>query len=156
MKKKIKINFNKPSRYPNNDSLSMQNLAFGNQTSFNNYPYQFVQDETILENKTDADINDAMSLFLVKYTPILPGTLTGTIYANDVPVQTFFFNSLGHATINKLHDSFHQNLSINYKAIAAAIGWQLGRIVIAWNQKPETSYIVINYEYNLELQVTDS
>jgi hypothetical protein len=78
------------SGFPTDDPYSLQQLASGDANLDIFYSHQFVQNET----QTGAGGNVVQKYALQK-TPILPGTLVGTVYQGTTAVQTFTVPSSG-------------------------------------------------------------
>jgi hypothetical protein len=98
--------------------------------------YQFVPDETT--STSAGETYD--SKFLVNYTPLVEGAMTGTIYHLDKPIQTFC-ESKGTFTFNDLEPD------LLISAIGGSIDHNTGELKIFWNCKPGKNHCVVSYEY---------
>jgi hypothetical protein len=110
------------------------------------YKYQFVQNEPIyvLEKVN----SNTLSFKSFEHMPLLPGTVTGTIYNLDLPIYTFTINDEGIATFSK----------IGNPANTIAAGWMdhsVGNLFVSFNEEIKQPIVpdikaVVSYEYNME------
>lgn len=127
--------------FPGDDQYSLQQLASGDANLDIFYSHQFVQNET----QTGAGGNVVQKYALQK-TPILPGTMVGTVYQGTTAVQTFTLPSSGTTL---------QFTSIGAPATVASSGvidLTTGVVTLVWSGDPGSNKIVASYEYNLECQ----
>jgi len=127
--------------FPSDDANSLQQLADGTANLDIFYSSQFVQNEV---SSTD-DGADATSTFNpLEHTPILAGTITGTIYDGAVAIQTFSVNSSGTFVFSDIG-------SPSPKVNAASVVTTTGEITMTWTGgNPGENHIVLSYEYNME------
>jgi len=134
--------------YPTDDANSLQQLASGDANLDIYYSHQFVQNET---SSTDDGL-DMTSVFApLEHTPILAGTMTGTIYDGATAVATYAIDESGTFTVNAIG-------APDYTPLAAGSSLDLttGELVIAWSDTggggagPGSNSVVANYEYNME------
>lgn len=134
------------SGYPTDDAVSMQQLASGDGNLDITYTSQFVQNETGSTNPGGAN-NHTATYAPLEHTPVLPGTLTGTLYDGTTAVQNFIVSSAGTFTFTDIG-------SPTIKAISAGSSVDLttGEVVIQWNGggDPGDNHMVVSYEYNME------
>ncbi len=130
------------SGYPTDDSTSLQQLASGDGNLDIYYTHQFVQNET---SSTDAG-GDTNSVYApLEHTPVLAGTLTGTVYDGSTAVQTFVVSEAGTFTFTDIG-------SPTNKGTAGTLDTVTGEVSLTWNNDPGANHIVASYEYNLECQ----
>ena len=134
--------------YPGDDSASLQQLASGDGNLNIYYSHQFVQNES----STLDPGGDYTSVYApLQHTPVLAGTLTGTVYAGNTAVQTFVFPETGG--------------SVSTTALVAGAGTSTtgissmtldettGEIIANWyntGTPPGENHLVVSYEYNME------
>ena len=131
------------SGYPNDDSTSLQQLASGDGNLDIYYTHQFVQNET---TSTDAG-GDAQSVFApLEHTPILAGTVTGTLYNGSTAVQTFVVGENGTFSFTDIGTP-----SVKGTSSGSTVDLTTGEIDIAWTGgTPSANHAIISYEYNME------
>lgn len=132
--------------YPSDDPASMQQLASGDGNLDIYYTSQFVQNETTSTNPGGA-ANMAALYAPLEHLPILPGTLTGTVYRNNAAIQTFVVSS---ASVFAFTDIGTQ--TIKAQASGSSVDLNTGEVTVQWagGGDPGSSYLVVSYEYNME------
>lgn len=129
--------------YPTDDASSLMQLASGDGNLDIYYTHQFVQNES---SSTDAGGADLSSVFApLEHTPIIAGTMTGTVYDGTVAIQTFVVSEAGTFTFTDIG-------SPSPKATASGSSLDLitGELVLAWTGDAGSSRVVVSYEYNME------
>ncbi len=128
--------------FPGDDANSLQQLASGDANLDIFYSHQFVQNET---SSTDLG-DDATSVFSpLEHTPVLGGTVTGTIFDGTVAIQTFTVNEAGVFAFSNLTAA--PVPSVN----AGTLNLTTGELTLTWTGgNPGANNIVVSYEYNLE------
>ncbi len=128
--------------FPGDDANTLQQLADGTSNLDIWYSHQFIQNET---SSTDGG-NVTTSVYSpFEHTPVLAGTVTGTVYIGTLAVQTFVVSSAG--TFNFT--------SIGAPAVSASSGslnLTTGEMTLTWNSAPGANHVVTSYEYNMECQ----
>lgn len=124
--------------FPGDDVNSLQQLADGTANLSIYYSSQFVQNE----NHTDTGLTTTTS-FALEHTPVLAGTITGSIYDGGTMVQTFSVNSAGTFTFTTVDGSLQLVTS-------ATIDLATGLMTLEWNGAPGANNTTISYEYNME------
>lgn len=128
--------------YPGDDANTLMQLADGTANLDIFYTHQFVQNETT----TTDNGGDVTSTFApLEHTPILAGTVTGTIYDGSTAVQTFVVSSAGTFTFTDIGNPAT-------KAIAGSLNLNTGELTLTWNGDPGANHAVVSYEYNMECQ----
>ena len=120
------------------DANSLQQLADGTGNLDIYYSSQFVQNES----HTDAGATTNFT-FVAEHTPILAGTMTGTIYDNGVAIQTFNFDTSGNFNATDIG-------TVTDKAVNGSIDNSTGLITFTMNNALGASSVVLNYQYNME------
>jgi len=128
------------SSFPTDDNLTLGQTAAGDTNLQVYYSSQFVENET---TATDAGGDTAAAYGNLEHTPVLAGTLIGTIYDGSTAVQTFSVNSSGTFTFTDIG-------SPTNKATAGAVVLASGALSLTWNNDPGASNVVASYEYNME------
>ena len=124
--------------FPGDDANSLQQLADGTANLSIYYSSQFVQNE----NHPDAGATSATT-FVLEHTPVLAGTITGSIYLAGTMSQTFSFSSNG-VFIPVTIGSPAQTVT------AATLDLATGLVSFTWSGTPGTHNTTISYEYNME------
>jgi len=126
------------SGFPTDDANSLQQLASGDGNLSVYYSHQFV------ENETQADAGgDTTSVHTVEHTPVLAGTMTGTVYDGATAVQTFVVDQSGSFTFTDIGTPAA-------KATAGSLDLTTGEVELTWNSDPGANSVVVSYEYNME------
>jgi len=124
--------------FPGDDANSLQQLASGDANLSVFYSHQFVQNET----QEDAG-GDTTSTVTVEHTPVLAGTMTGTVYDGTTAVQTFAVAQNGSFTFVDIGTPTN-------KATAGSLDLTTGEVELTWNNDPGANKVVVSYEYNME------
>jgi len=131
------------SGFPGDDANSLQQLASGDGNLDIFYSHQFIQNET---SSTDAG-GDTLSVFSpLEHTPVLAGTITGTIYDGTTAVYTFTVSESGNSTV----------VAIGSPAVTitggnpVTVNLTTGEVTVTWDADPGANHVVMSYEYNME------
>jgi hypothetical protein len=126
--------------FPTDDANSLQQLASGDANLNIFYSSQFVENET---SSTDAGV-DANAVYTpLQHTPILGGTMTGTVFDGATAIATFTVAEDGTFTFT----------DIGAPAITADAGTidnTTGELTITFSDAPGPNSVVVSYEYNME------
>lgn len=128
--------------FPGDDANSLMQLADGTANLDSSYSHQGVQNES---TTTDAGSGTASTYAPLEHTPIIAGSVTGTIYDGGTAVQTFVVASTGTFTFSQLN-------APDIRVTAGTLNNNTGELALTWNAAPGPNSVVINYEYNLECQ----
>lgn len=126
------------SGFPGDDANSLQQRASGDGNLDIFYSHQFVQNET----QQDAG-GDTTSVVNLEHTPVLAGTMTGTVYDGSTAVQTFAVAQDGTFTFSDI------GTPVN-KATGGSLDVTTGEVELNWNNDPGANKVVVSYEYNME------
>ena len=126
------------SGFPTDDANSLQQLASGDANLSVYYSHQYIENET---SPTDAGGTTTTVSF--EHTPVLAGTVTGTIYDGNTAAQTFVVSENGVFT-------FHDIGSPSNKVTSATLNLTTGEMVLNWNNDPGANHATVSYEYNME------
>lgn len=128
--------------FPSDDPQSLQQRASGDGNLDIFFTHQFVQNET----QTNAGGGTLLTYNLEK-TPVLAGTITGTVTDGSTDIQTFVVSESGTFTVSdigapttKLNSSGH------------SIDLATGVMTLSWNGDPGANSVTVSYEYNMECQ----
>jgi hypothetical protein len=124
--------------FPADDVNSLQQLADGTANLNIYYSSQFVQNES--HNDTGATTT---STFILEHTPVLAGTITGSIYDGGVLIQAFSINSSGAFQFTPIG-------APGTYVTAGTITLNTGVVSFTWNNAPGTCSFTTSYEYNME------
>ena len=126
------------SGFPTDDVNSLQQLASGDANLSVYYSHQFVENEA---SATDA--GGTTTTVVLEHTPVIAGTVTGTVYDGTVAVQTFAVAQSGSFTFQDIGTPAA-------KVTSASLDLTSGEMVLNWNSDPGANHVVVSYEYNME------
>jgi hypothetical protein len=124
--------------FPADDVNSLQQLASGDANLSVYYSHQFVENET----QVDAG-GDTTSTYVVEHTPVLAGTVTGTVYDGATAVQTFVVSESGSFVFTDIG-------APSPKVTGGSVDLTTGEFNLEWDADPGENKIVLSYEYNME------
>ena len=128
------------SGFPGDDVNSLMQLADGTANLDVFYSHQFVQNET---TSTDAGADTTSVFSPFEHTPVLAGTVTGTVYDGATAIQTFVVSSAGSFTFTDIGTP-------SPKATGGSLNLSTGELQLTWNGNPGNNNCVVSYEYNME------
>lgn len=131
------------SGYPGDDANSLMQRASGDANLDIYYSGSQIQNET---SSTDngADLTSVYSP--LEHTPVLGGSVTGTVYVGSTAIQTFTVSEAGVFTFTDIGTVTDKAQSTN-----STINLTTGEISLAWTgSAPGSNHLVVNYEYNME------
>lgn len=126
--------------FPGDDGLSLQQLADGTGNLDIWYTHQFVSNET--QNNAGGG---TVLQYQVERTPVLAGTITGSVFDGGVLIQTFVVAQNGTFTFTDVGTP-------SPKVSSGAINLVTGVMSLTWSADPGANSVVVNYEQNLEGQ----
>jgi hypothetical protein len=139
--------------FPGDDVNTLMQRASGDANLDNWYTHQFVPNEV---TSTDAGSDTVAVYAPLEHTPILGGTMTGTVYVGTTAVQTFVVLENGNFVFTAIGSpTTYVNVSgAASGTITAGSGASLnlttGELSLTFNSAPSSNYVVVNYEYNME------
>lgn len=128
------------SGFPGDDANSLQQLATGDANLDTMYTSQMVSNEV---SSYDSGSTTTAAYSPFEHTPIIPGSVTGTVYVGTTVVQTFSVSEVGVFTFTDVN-------APSIKATAGTLNVTTGEMVLTWNSAPSSNHVVISYEYNME------
>ena len=126
------------SGFPTDDVNSLQQRASGDANLSVYYSHQFVENEA-----SPTDAGGTSTSHTLEHTPVLAGTVTGTVYDGTVAVQTFVVSESGSFTFNDIGTPAA-------KVTSATLNLTTGEMALTWNSDPGANHVVVSYEYNME------
>lgn len=126
--------------FPADDVNSLMQLADGTANLDIFYSSQFIENET---TSTDPGVVVTSVYAPLEHTPLLAGTLTGTVFDGGVAVQTFTVDVNGNFTFTLLG-------AFATFAVSGTINLDTGEVTVTWNAPAGPNNLVVNYEYNME------
>lgn len=127
--------------FPQDDERSIQCDDGGSANLDIFYNNRFIQNETV---KVWSNDGNKVGHEVTEYTPVLPGTVTGTISHGRFSVQTFYTKEDGSFVLTKI------GTPVNYVE-RGTINHTTGEIFTEWNAPPsEKITLAINYEFHME------
>ena len=130
------------SGYPGDDANSLMQTASGDANLDIFYSHQFIQNETTSTDNGD-DVTSVYSP--LEHTPILAGTVTGTLYDGSTAVGTFTISESDSVTITDVGTPTPGVDSI-------VLDRTTGEMTVTWDSAPGPNHVVLSYEYNMECQ----
>lgn len=133
--------------FPADDVNSLQQLASGDANLDIFYSSQFIQNEM---SSVDAG-GDADSVYSpLEHTPVLAGTITGTVFVGGTAVQTYTVSETGTFTFTLVGTP-----AVYVNPATAALDVTTGELTWSfWDgaspTAPGQNWTVISYEYNME------
>jgi len=129
--------------FPGDDINSLQQLADGTANLDVYYSSQFVNNET---TSTNAGGTTTSVFSPLEHTPILAGTITGTVYNAGTAIQTFVVSSAGSFSFTDIGTP-----TVKGTASGTSIDLTTGEFTLAWTGgNASSNYVVLSYEYNME------
>lgn len=128
------------SGFPGDDANSLQQLATGDANLDTMYTSQMVSNEV---SSTDSGATTTAAYSPLEHTPVIPGSVTGTIYDGTTVVQTFTVSESGVFTFSDVN-------SPSIKVTAGTLNVTTGEMVLTWNSAAGENHVVVSYEYNME------
>lgn len=127
--------------YPSDDSTSLQQLASGDGNLDIYYTSQFIQNET---SSTDAGGDTVSTFAALEHTPVIAGTVTGTIYDGSTAIQTFVVAESGTFTFTNVGSAPTPSVT------SGSVDIVTGEVTLTWTADPGPNHFVTSYEYNME------
>lgn len=130
--------------YPSDDAASMQQRASGDGNLSIYYTSQFVQNESSSTHPGGSSVS--ASYAPLEHTPVLAGTLTGTVYDGSTAIQTFVVSSAGSFTFTDIGSP-----TVKAQSSGSSVDLTTGAVVLKWTGgDPGENHYVASYEYNME------
>ena len=131
--------------FPGDDPQSLMQTADGTANLNIWYTHQFVNNESTV---TDSGVDAVSNFAPLQHTPVLAGTVTGTVYVGTTAVQTFVVSAGGTFTFTDIGSP-----SVKAQASGSTLNNNTGELVLQWTGgNPGANSVVMSYEYNLECQ----
>ena len=133
--------------FPGDDPNSLMQLASGDANLDIFYSHQFVQNETSSTDAGGAAAGHVSVYAPMEHTPILSGTMTGTVFRGATAVQTFVVDTAGTFTFTDIG-------APTIFCTSGSLDLNTGEVTLTWNAggDPGSNHMVVSYEYNLECQ----
>lgn len=132
------------SGYPGDDINSLQQRASGDVNLDIYYTSEFVQNET---GSTDGGTTSSSVFSPLEHTPVIAGSMTGTLYKDGDPIQTFTVSEAGSFVFSDLGTISGGKGQTS----GSSIDVTTGVVTIGWTTAPSAeNYAVFNYSYNME------
>ena len=126
--------------FPGDDANSLMQKASGDANLDMWFSSSFVNNETL---STD-DGGDTAAVFAAfEHTPVVAGSVTGTIYDGSTAVQTFTINQAGTFAFTDIG-------SPSPKCTGGSLDVSTGEMTLTWNSAAGANHAVVSYEYNME------
>ena len=138
--------------FPGDDANSLMQRADGTANLDPFFTHQFIQNEA---SSTDAGSDAVANYSPLEHTPVLPGTVLGTVYVGSTAVQTFVVSPVGVFTFTGIGSPtvFANTLggvSTGTGVAGNSINPTTGELNLVFNSAPSSNHVVISYEYNME------
>ena len=125
------------SGFPTDDANSLQQLASGDANLSVYYSHQYV------ENESHSDAGGTTTSVTLEHTPVVAGTVTGTVYDGGVAVQTFVVAQNGTFTFNEVGTP-------SVTVSSGSLNLTTGELSLTWGSDPGANSVTVSYEYNME------
>lgn len=126
------------SGFPTDDANSLQQLASGDANLSVYYSHQFV------ENESHSDVGGGTSVSVtLEHTPVISGTMTGTVYDGGTAIQTFVVAQNGTFTFTDVGTP-------SPKVTGGTLDATTGEMELTWGADPGPNSVTVSYEYNME------
>lgn len=137
--------------FPGDDANTLMQTADGTANLDIFYSHQQIQNET---TSTDAGTTSTATYAPLEHTPVLAGTVTGTVFVGSTAIQTFTVTAGGTFTFTTVSSS---TPAVYARATGSSLNNNTGELVLAfWDGSaaaaPGANHVVISYEYNMECQ----
>jgi hypothetical protein len=138
--------------FPGDDANSLMQRADGTANLDIFFTHQFVQNES---TSTDAGAVTTATYAPLEHTPVLAGTMTGTVYVGSTAVQTYVVSSTGVFTFTAIGSpTVFANTTGGTATGTGVAGTTLnvttGEMTVVFNSAPSSNHLVLSYEYNME------
>lgn len=101
--------------------------------------FRCLKSKEVINAHTGADLGSSTTtVYTLSNTPIVAGSLSGTIYKGATAVQTFTVDVFGDFTFSDVG-------SPTTKATAGSLHLGLGTITLTWNSAPGTNSAIVTY-----------
>lgn len=130
------------SGYPTDDAVSLQQLASGDGNLDIFYTHQFIQNEVSSTSAGGAALTYAYAP--LEHTPVLAGTMTGTVYDGSTAIQTFVVSESGTFTFTAIGSEPTAHVD------SGTLDLVTGEVTLTWASDPGDNHFVASYEYNME------
>lgn len=128
--------------FPDDDQYTLGQGASGDAQLDIFYTHQFVQNET--QSHAGGGVAPFIFTYQLEKTPVLSGTVVGSIYDGSTLVQTFTIPSTGTSV------SLTDVGSPSTKVSSGSINLSTGVLSLTWNADPGANSVIVSYEYNME------
>lgn len=128
--------------YPDDDANSLMQLASGDANLDIWYSHQQIENET---SSTDDGADTSSTFAPFEHTPIIGGSVTGTVYDGDTAIQTFVVSEGGTFTFTDIDTP-------SPKCTGGTLNLTTGEMTLTWGSAAGTNHVVVSYEYNMECQ----
>lgn len=128
--------------FPGDDNLSLMQKASGDANLDIWYTHQFVSQETQINAGGGTTLQ-----YQLEHTPVLAGTMTGSIYDGATLIYNFVVNSAGTFSLTAVGSP-----SPSVTAGSCVINLVTGVVTLVWSADPGANTVIFNYEYNMEAQ----
>ena len=125
------------------DFASTDNKEYSGESYYN---HDYIQGE-IHKGTTSGDAPDEKVIKLItEHSPIVNGTLNGTIFKGLNIVNTFTLDKKNRFILTDIRTG---GISPEFKVNCGSVNLDTGEISLTWNRDPSSYKIIINYEYKM-------
>ena len=125
------------------DFASTENKEYSSESYYN---HDYIQGEIYKGITVGGGQGEKVVKFITEHSPIVNGTLSGTIFKGLNIVSTFTVDKKNRFILTDIKTG---GISPEFKVNCGSINLDIGEISLTWNKDPSTYKVIINYEYKM-------
>jgi intein/homing endonuclease len=125
------------------DFASTDNKEYSAESYYN---HDYIQGEIHKAITSGGGSAEKVIKFMTEHSPIINGTLSGTIFKDLNIVNTFTLDKKNRFILTNIRTG---GISPEFKVNCGSVNLDTGEISLTWNKDPGSYKIIINYEYKM-------
>jgi len=125
------------------DFASTDNKEYSAESYYN---HDYIQGEIHKAITSGVGSGEKVIKFMTEHSPIISGTLSGTIFKDLNIVNTFTLDKKNRFILTDIRTG---RISPEFKVNCGSVNLDTGEISLTWNKDPGSYKIIINYEYKM-------
>jgi len=125
------------------DFASTDNKEYSAESYYN---HDYIQGEIHKAITSGGGSGEKVIKFMTEHSPIINGTLSGTIFKDLNIVNTFTLDKKNRFILTDIRTG---GISPEFKVNCGSVNLETGEISLTWNKDPGSYKIIINYEYKM-------
>jgi len=125
------------------DFASTDNKEYSAESYYN---HDYIQGEIHKSITSGGGSGEKVIKFMTEHSPIINGTLSGTIFKDLNIVNTFTLDKKNRFILTDIRTG---GISPEFKVNCGSVNLDTGEISLTWNKDPGSYKIIINYEYKM-------